>query len=115
MGATEAMTTQTRAEWLGEAVRRFGQNPQGWRFVCPACGNVQTPAAFKAIGVDPRRAYQECIGRYLPADQARSGLDSGGEGPCDWTAFGLYGTLGKGRLVYTNEHTHEVFDFYGEQ
>jgi hypothetical protein len=100
MGETTetTMVTQTLAEWQAEAKRRFG-DAANWRFVCPACGNEQTPLDFKELGVDPQLAYQECIGRHVDA------LD------CDWTAYGLLGTTGKGRLVQLTDRQVEVFDF----
>lgn len=59
----------------------------GFRFQCPQCGNVATPQDFAALGADPQRAAQECIGRAQP------GVD------CDWAAFGLFGTMDRGTLV----------------
>lgn len=50
--------------WRAEAASLFGDNPLAWRFRCPACGNIQTPEDFKALSVDPKRAYVECIGRH---------------------------------------------------
>ena len=41
-----------------------------------------------------------------PPDQAGDGLG------CDWAAYGLFGTLGKGRSVTTEDgNVVEVFDF----
>ena len=84
----------TLAEWRAEAVHRFGSDPVGWKFVCPACGNVQCADDFISINCkrvpigdretpfpvkDPENtAYRECIGRY-----------DKGAGGCDYAAFGL--------------------------
>lgn len=92
------MTRQTQAEWLSEMKQRFASSDEA-AFVCPRCGGVQTLADFKERGLDPQRAYSDCIGRYLP------------EQGCDWAAYGLLGTLGKGRLVVAGERELEVFDF----
>lgn len=105
------MIEQTRAEWLLEAGRRFGRDPLSWRFVCPRCGHEQTALDFVRLDAEPKRVYTECIGRALPADQARARFEDG-PGPCDWAAFGLLGTLGKGRLVLAEDGSSvEVFDF----
>jgi hypothetical protein len=122
--------------WRAEAVRRFGDDPLQWRFVCPSCGHVASCADFKELGVDPGRAPHECIGRALReigrADETYTGPESvivghddEGEAiyesrgparkdsgkPCDWAAFGLFGTLGRGSVVARPEGETWVFDF----
>lgn len=92
------MTRQTREEWLEEMRERFPSSKEA-AFVCPRCGGVQTLADFEDKGLDPQRAYSDCIGRYV------EGLG------CDWAAYGLLGTLGRGRLVAAGEREFEVFDF----
>lgn len=101
-------------QWLEEGKRRFGADPLQWRFVCPACGHVQTMQDFKDLHADPQRGYQECIGRVWNAqgkDGARSGLSGDGPGPCDWAAYGLFGTLNAGTLVVTPQKELWIFDF----
>lgn len=39
----------TQAEWLEEGKKKFGENPDEWKFQCPICGHVQGD-----------REYQEC-------------------------------------------------------
>ncbi len=84
------------AEWLAEGLRLFGGGRadwRNWRFKCPICGHVQTPADFKALGVDPQSAYQECIGRHLPdkaRDLAATPAKNGSKSPCDYAAYGLF-------------------------
>jgi hypothetical protein len=68
------------AAWQDEMDRRGRMD---CKFVCPACGNEASPNDFKALGADPQRAPQECIGRVLPRDEW------GDPEPCDWAAFGL--------------------------
>ena len=85
----------TQAEWLAEGSRLFGPgetNWINWRFQCPICGHIQTPAEFKAIGVDGRRAYRECIGRHTKGanDFANKPGANGQKSPCDYAAFGLF-------------------------
>lgn len=83
---------------------RFGEKTSQWKFVCPRCGNIQTPKDFLDVGLDKDRAaqlsYQDCIGRHTK------------EKGCDWAAYGLFGTLEKGRIVITPEGKEvQVFDF----
>lgn len=98
------MIKQTLDEWLNEAKTRFGDKARHWKFVCPSCGNVQTPQDFVDAGIDKEEAgsksYQGCIGRTVK--------DKG----CDWAAYGLFGTMGKGRTVIKPDGKEvEVFDF----
>lgn len=98
------MLQQTLEQWREEAAARFGEKTAYWKFVCPSCSGVQSPQDFIKHGLEPQdaanAAYQECIGRKV------QGIG------CDWAAFGLFGTLGKGREVITPEgKTVEVFDF----
>ena len=68
----------TKAEWLAEGTRLFGNDARSWRFRCPKCGNVATGKEFEDAGGQPNDIYQKCIGRLVP--------DKG----CDWAAFGLF-------------------------
>lgn len=62
----------TLQEWCEEGIRRFGMDPHDWRFRCPACGNEQTPADFKALGMWPNQAAT-----YSPIACIRRWTDSG--------------------------------------
>ena len=101
-------------DWLEEGKRLFGPDPMEWRFVCPICGRTYTAREHQAAGSEgPNSAYQECIGRYLKAGSfnPRAGNKNG----CNWCAFGLFGTAGKGRLIEAPDGTIvEVFQ-YAEQ
>lgn len=98
------MIKQTLEEWKTEATKRFGEKTAYWKFVCPRCGNIQSPKDFVDAGINEEDAatnsYQGCIGRSVK--------DQG----CDWAAYGLFGTLGKGRIVIAPDGREvEVFDF----
>jgi hypothetical protein len=103
----------SRDEWLAEGKRRFGDDWHNWKFVCPVCGHVQTPGEFETLGVDPQRAYAECLGRLLPRgeqayDLATKPSDTGHSSPCDYCAFGLFHS---GNIVIADwKHVH-VFPF----
>ena len=68
----------TAEEWREEGKRRFGPDPEDWKFVCPKCGRVNTGEEFKAAGAKPDSMYCECIGRW---DKSKG---------CDWAAYGLF-------------------------
>lgn len=98
----------TLADWLTEGKETFGEDFSQWRFICPACGHIQTVQDFTDIGASANNAYQECIGRCTGKGSPKKGDTSG----CNWAAYGLFGTLGKGRIVVTDDGTEvEVFQF----
>lgn len=103
------MIKQTYEEWIAEGRELFGKDFIDWKFVCPACGRVSSGWDFKEAGGEPNDMYQCCIGRLngnmRPSSKA---LDGNG---CDWCAFGLLKTLGKGRIVVKDDQEIEVFDF----
>jgi hypothetical protein len=58
---------------------------------------------------DPFDAPQGCIGR-TNGKGSNNGKDQGFG--CNWAAYGLLGTLGKGRtVIFSDGHESEVFDF----
>lgn len=94
------MKTQTLEEWQKEMKLAFPEGINSVSFECPKCGRVTSLGEFKALGADPDKAPQACIGRFVA-----------GTG-CDWAAFGLFLTLGKGRkLMMPDGATIEVFEF----
>lgn len=102
----------TLEKWRAEAVRRFGDNPENWKFVCPACGRINTGREFREAGATPNDMYQTCIGRHNGNMRpASKGAKEDGKG-CDWAAFGLLGTLGKGDTVVVEDGKEiDVFAF----
>lgn len=79
------MKVWTQKEWERRGIELFGINMLEWKFVCPACKNIQCAndlKKFKVKGARPDDAYQRCIGRF------QGGL----KGPlnCDWASFGLF-------------------------
>jgi len=91
----------TQAELVKEATERFGGDPYGWAFQCPACGDVASGADFReALARKERKNAtvsdvlgQECIGRLLGALEGGPSKDGGrsrAERGCDWCAYGLF-------------------------
>ncbi|NQL61428.1 hypothetical protein HO446_01685 [Streptococcus suis] len=94
------MIRQTLAEWKAEGVKLFGENVEKHIFKCPKCGRENKVSEFKEYANSPDEAAFNCIGRY----NSKTG--------CNWAAYGLFGTLGKGRIVILpNGKETEVFDF----
>jgi hypothetical protein len=99
------MKQLTKEEWHSERVSKFGEDPAKAKFVCPKCKNVASYEDFKAstintnINIDFGTPTQNCLGRYSEK------ID------CDWAAYGLFGTLGDGINILSEDSSFEVFDF----
>lgn len=103
------MKEQTLQEWLQEGKTIFGNDFKNWWFVCPSCGHIASIQDFIDLGYDGNLAYQECIGRV---NGNRKQFNKDNAKGCDWAAYGLFGTCGKGRVVINeNGKKVEVFDF----
>ena len=101
------MIEQTHDEWVASAVRLYGKDPRKWRFMCPACGTVATPEQHIGLGGDLQDGPVVCIKRTH-----KLAVDNDVRADCDWTAYGLLGTLGRGRVVRNPDgRSDEVFDF----
>jgi hypothetical protein len=99
---------------MAEGKRRFGNNSENWKFVCPACGRVNSEREFRELGVDTEFAYSTCIGRHNGKGVKGYGIKKGQEPPksgCDWAAFGLLRTMCKGNVVICGDTRVDVFAF----
>lgn len=101
-------------EWQAEGKRRFGDDYKNWKFVCPACGRINTGSEFNEVGAKPNDMYSTCIGRHngkgLKMDELKK--DEIPEYGCDWAAFGLLGTLGRGDTILREDGKKtDVFAF----
>ena len=100
------MKEYTHQQWMDELKSRFGENIMDWAFKCPACGKVYTGKEFKDAGAAPDDMYQTCIGRHTGKGSPTKDSKDG----CNWASYGLFGTLGKGNIVITeNGNRIEVF------
>jgi len=79
----------TREEFQSEAVRRFGPDPMGWAFVCPACEHIATVQDWKNAGASEGEVAFSCVGRHIEGSRKAFGGD--GPGPCDYAGGGLFG------------------------
>ncbi len=103
-----SMVEQTLEQWQAEMKSRFTSSEE-CAFKCPACGRVSTVKDFIDAGGQFDDAPQACIGR-INGKGTKNQRDEGFG--CNWAAFGLFGTMGKGRKVTFPDGTScEVFDF----
>lgn len=122
VGGTTTMpdpTIYTRAEWLAEGKRRFGEDFHAWRFQCPVCKNVAAVADYRKYsdqGATMNSATCECIGRYeedarrpvyRPFGQNEPGTP---QQPCDYAGYGLL-RLSPVRVVDSDGHETHCFAF----
>ncbi len=101
------ITRMTIAEWKAEAVRRFGEDPMRWAFVCPSCGHVATVQDWMDAGATESAVAFSCVGRWIAADDAKTFKREGG--PCNYAGGGLF-KLNPVIVTYDGGE-HEVFDF----
>lgn len=90
--AVDEKKTWTQDELAAEALRRFGENPENWAFICPRCGDVAVAQDFRDANSDPNRIGRECIGRHRGALRGLANTTGKGQADrgCDWAAYGLF-------------------------
>jgi hypothetical protein len=110
----DQIVTMTKQDWIDKGIELFGPDPMNWKFVCPVCGNVQSPADFqqyKEKGATPESATNECIGRYAGAKSTHL---TGKAQPCDYAGYGFF-KLSPIRVVdETGQEVHS-FGFFEEE
>jgi hypothetical protein len=97
--------------WTAEGERRFGPSKLDWVFVCPGCGHRQRPIDFrpyKDAGATAETSYKVCIGRY--GGLKRDWLQGEGEGPCNYTSFGLL-NINPVTVAIEDGQMISIFDF----
>jgi len=97
----------THQEWEKEAIRRFGQDPMRWKFVCPSCGYVASVQDWKDAGATEGHVAFSCIGRNLGSEKEI--FDKTG-GPCNYAGGGLFG-LNPVEVVFPEGKVIRVFNF----
>lgn len=102
--------TMTHEEWATEAKRRFGDDPQNWRFVCPSCGYVASVKDWKDAGAPEGHIGFSCIGRSI-GSKKELGDKTGG--PCNYAGGGLF-ALNPVLITFPDGTTGYFFDFAPE-
>lgn len=82
-----AEKTFTHEEWKAEAVRRFGEDPMKWRFVCPSCGYVASVEDWKNAGAQEGAVAFSCVGRYMGSKKE---IFDKTAGPCNYAGGGFF-------------------------
>lgn len=116
MKSMAAQLIMTLKEWRAEATRTFGEDEGNWSFRCPICGHIQSAYSIIVAGYgDPNRAYKQCYGQGTRDDKGlaeKQGKPKGAKADCDWKAYGLFGTIGKGiKVTFPEGDTAETFAF----
>ena len=92
--------------WKAEGKKRFGDNVDDWRFVCPACGHIASVADYKQADMPAGTIGFSCIGR-ADMDTAADAFTGGG-GPCNYAGGGLFKI---NPVVIGDESEYTLFDF----
>lgn len=82
--ATTTATRMTRAQWLARGAELFGRDMKKWRWVCVACGNIQS--AESCLANNPRLDLQSTAGWMYFACEGRHTKSRG----CNWSLGGLF-------------------------
>ena len=99
----------TYDEWMAEGTRLFGPDQQTWRFVCPVCKHVATPADWKAAGASEGAIGFSCVGRWGP--NPRDAFERGKKpGPCNYAGGGLF-RLNPVTVTAPDGSEHQMFAF----
>lgn len=80
----------TRKEWEVEGRRLFGPDIMRWRFVCPACGTVQSVQDYKDAGAPSSVVAFSCVGRYIKEHRRAFGGKPVAPEPCDYPGDRLF-------------------------
>lgn len=102
-----ATTQMTLQEWEDEGTRLFGPDKMAWRFKCPCCGHVATPADWEKAGAKENAVAFSCVGRWQGAKREAFGE---GEGPCNYAGGGLF-RLNPVIVTAPDGKTQSVFAF----
>lgn len=97
-----APVKMTEDEWRALGRRLYGDDTMRWRFVCPVCGHIATPADWKAAGAPENAVAFSCVGRW---SGAKHEAFAKGDGPCNYAGGGLF------KLNPWSVGEHSVFAF----
>ena len=104
------LITMTHDSWESEGVRRFGKIKNDWKFVCPACGFVQSVKMCLEAGMEESAIGYSCIGRFWGSGTPKA---FGGDSvPCNYAGGGLF-RLQPLRITKEGK-IHELFAFANE-
>jgi len=100
--------TITYANWVEEAIQKFGENPKMWKFVCPCCQHEAYIQDWIDAGCTENQAAFSCVGRYLK-QPVRDAFKKG-KGPCNYAGGGLF-RLNPVTVKMPDGKEQQVFEF----
>lgn len=107
----------THVAWQEAGRKRYGANTSTWRFACPSCGFVATPADWREAGAPEGAIAFSCVGRWLgpSTDAFQIGAESP-KGPCNYAGGGLFriNPIGVMDPDLGASQIHQIFDFADE-
>ena len=114
------MTTMTQTEFLAECQRRFGPDAKKWKFICPACGTIQSVGQLKDAVIASGGTKEDvhgyiafsCIGRFTKQGDAGIAAKNRGEKwdqGCNWTLGGLF-QIHTFEVIMENGHHRPTFE-----
>ncbi len=80
----------TKQAYYAEGVRRFGQDPLNWKYICPVCGHIASAQNYLNAGAPLTAIAFSCIGRWTNASQSIFDKNSNKTGPCNYSGGGLF-------------------------
>jgi len=106
------MKHYTQTEYLARGEELFGEDLKNWKWVCPACGRVNTGSEFAELDVSPDLACRNCIGRFN--GNMKPPNPKNNKNGCDWTAGGLFRLDGVCKVTMDDGYITHAFSFYGD-
>lgn len=100
----------TREEWEAEAIKRFGDDHNDWRFVCPSCGIIVGVQDYKDAGLPSSMIGFSCVGRGNNKPKAVEMCEKNKGDGCNYAGGGLIG-LNPITVVFIDGHVNSFFDF----
>lgn len=97
----------TWEEWMAEGRRRFGDDINAWRFICPVCKHVAAVRDWRALGEHDAAGFS-CVGRWLV--KSRDAFREDGPGPCNYAGGGLF-ALNPVEVVFPDGRRVHAFAF----
>jgi len=73
-----------------EGIRRFGNDPLNWKFICPICSHVASVQDFLNVGAPEGMIGIACIGAVKRPQQVFNPTNGTGRGPCNYTGRGKF-------------------------
>lgn len=85
----DAIVYNSKKEWEEAGAKLFGPKKSLWQFVCPSCGYIALPQAWKQAGGEAAIAFS-CVGRFLNKKVKVYDAFQKGKSPCNYAGGGLF-------------------------